>query len=80
MGKVIRTLRGHTQAILSLVPSLDGKRLASSSGDGNIRVWELETGAEIRLLHGQAAGGEEGQLLPLALARDGKRLSWEGQA
>ena len=78
-GKEILTLRGHTQAILSLVPSLDGKRLASTSGDGSIRVWDLETGTEVRLLRGHPAGGDEGQLFPLALSADGKRIFSGGQ-
>ena len=37
-GEEILTLRGHTQAIPSVVFSPDGHRLASGSHDGTIKV------------------------------------------
>jgi hypothetical protein len=38
------TLRGHTQQVLSLALSSDGKRLCSGSFDKTIKLWDLEPG------------------------------------
>ena len=52
-GNVTYTYRGHTEAIVTLAWSPDGKRIASSSwdwdgtvqgGDGSVRVWDTTTG------------------------------------
>ena len=65
----VRTLRGHTGGVVSLVLSEDGKRLFSGSMDSTIKVWDLETGQEIRTLRGHTNA-----VWSLALSRDGKRL------
>src|SRR5262249_32228634 len=40
------TLRGHSKDVLGVAFSPDGKRLASSSVDGTVRVWNATTGQE----------------------------------
>jgi hypothetical protein len=40
-GKLLRTLSGHTGAVVSLALSHDGKLLVSSSKDGTIRLWNI---------------------------------------
>ncbi len=45
-GAVERVLRGHTKQVLAVAYSADGKRLATSSHDGTLRVWVAATGAE----------------------------------
>ncbi|MFC7530219.1 hypothetical protein [Actinoplanes sp. GCM10030250] len=40
-GKVLATLRGHTDGIESLEMTPDGKHLASSSRDGSVRIWAI---------------------------------------
>lgn len=37
------TLEGHTEAVLNVAFSPDGKSLASGSGDTTVRIWDLQT-------------------------------------
>ena len=47
-------LRGHSDFITGLALSPDGRRLASASKDGTVKLWEPATGREIlTLLHGR---------------------------
>jgi WD40 repeat protein/serine/threonine protein kinase len=68
-GKMIRSLSGHSGAILSLAQDRDGKRLYSGSADRTIKAWDLQTGETILTMQG--GGGDVGCL---ALSADGKRL------
>jgi len=43
-------LLGHTSCVKSVVISSDGKRVVSGSSDKSIKVWNLETGEEIKTL------------------------------
>jgi WD40 repeat protein len=40
-GKVFATLKGHTEAVLSVSWSPDGKTLASASADNTVKVWDV---------------------------------------
>ena len=46
-GQETLTLKGHTGDVRSVAFSPDGKRLASASGDGTVKVWDAATGQEI---------------------------------
>ncbi|MEJ7602437.1 MAG: protein kinase [Kofleriaceae bacterium] len=52
-GKVLRTLRGHTDMVQNLAFSPDGTMLATSSYDKTVRLWELSTERH-RVLRGHA--------------------------
>src|SRR5262249_498738 len=43
-GKVQQVLKGHTDVLRALAVSDDGRRLASASDDGSIRLWDLDSG------------------------------------
>lgn len=49
------TLPGHSEAILHVQFSPDGKSLASSSGDATVRLWDLNTQMPLKTLKGHTS-------------------------
>ncbi|KAF2860461.1 tricorn protease domain 2-containing protein, partial [Piedraia hortae CBS 480.64] len=45
-GFELQTLRGHTGRILSITPSIDGRRLVTVAEDNTVRLWDVESGTE----------------------------------
>ncbi len=45
-GRELHTLNGHTGWVMGVAFSPDGKRLASTSLDGTVRIWSLTPGQE----------------------------------
>ena len=62
-----KTLHGHSGAVY-LVVALSKRRLASISDGRSIKVWNVETGEEIRTLTGHS-------VYSLAVLSDGNRLA-----
>jgi WD40 repeat protein len=46
------TFKGHTGPVFGVALSPDGKRIASGSDDGTVRVWDAATGKNLLTLNG----------------------------
>jgi eukaryotic-like serine/threonine-protein kinase len=64
------TLKGHTDKVLSVAFSADGKRIASGSQDGTVKVWDAHTGKAALTLK-----GHNGPVYSVAFSADGKRIA-----
>jgi WD40 repeat protein/S1-C subfamily serine protease len=84
-GDVVREFRGHTEWVFSVAFSRDGRLVYSASGgrylgvwrdgiDSAIRVWDVETGREVRRLE-----GHRGIVWSVAVSPDGRRVLSGGQ-
>ena len=69
-GKTVRTFSGHTNMVNSIAYRGKGKLAATSSTDGSVRLWDLESGKVVWLLPGASSRGCNN----LCFAPDGKRL------
>ncbi|KAF2857992.1 hypothetical protein K470DRAFT_266411 [Piedraia hortae CBS 480.64] len=45
-GFELQILRGHTDDIRSIAPSIDGRRLVTVGRDNTVRLWDVESGTE----------------------------------
>ena len=66
-GPVIRVQTGHSGSICRICPLPDGKRFLTASSDRSIRIWDMETGKELRAL-----SGLKGEILDIDVSADGK--------
>ncbi|HLW66865.1 MAG TPA: protein kinase, partial [Gemmataceae bacterium] len=69
-GKIVATLRGHTNAIAALAFSPDSSRLASASTDQTARLWDSQTGRPVATLRGHTMA-----LMQAAFSPDGRFLA-----
>jgi len=65
-GKEILRFAGHSQEVLDVVFSPDGRRVASAGADRDVLVWEAATGKVIHTLRGHT-----GLIRTVAFSRDG---------
>jgi hypothetical protein len=77
-------LKGHTDAVNSASFSSDGTRVVTASDDGTARLWDGQTGDNIRTLEGHtftvlsASFSPDGRRIVTASA-DGTARLWDGQ-
>jgi tetratricopeptide (TPR) repeat protein len=80
-GRMHKSWTAHSQEVLALAFSANGKRLASGSGDKSAKIWDLDTFAELAVFkdHAEAVIGvafdQSGQTLTTA-ARDRTVKTW----
>jgi WD40 repeat protein len=79
-GKLLTTLRGHTDYVTSIAVSPDGTRLATSSYDRTLRVWDLSSGSS-HVLRGHEASVDHVEWTPagdrlVSAGRDGTVRVW----
>ena len=66
----VRTLRGHSHRVISVAFSPDGTRIVSGSTDRLVKIWDAETGAEVRSFVGGRSGSWGGGLICGGFAQD----------
>ncbi len=61
-------LKGHSDIVWSVAVSADGRRAVSGSYDRTVKVWDLQSGAELHSL-----AGHSGRVMSVAVSADGRR-------
>jgi RNA polymerase sigma factor (sigma-70 family) len=74
-GKEVRRFKGHTQNVLWVCYSADGKAMASSSDDNTLRLWDVATGKEQCVISLNRARRNAAEF---ALSPDSKIVAVEG--
>jgi WD40 repeat protein len=65
----VDVLKGHTKEVYSVRFSPDGKTIASGSHDKTVRVWDVESGQEMRKLKGHSSS-----VWPASFSPNGKSV------
>jgi WD40 repeat protein/tRNA A-37 threonylcarbamoyl transferase component Bud32 len=67
----IRILRGHSDVVVGVVWSPDGRRLVSASQDGTAKIWDISSGHELLTF----GGAERQSCWAVSFSPDGCRLA-----
>jgi len=66
---LVRDLVGHLDAVVACAVTTDGRRVVSASGDGTLKVWDLESGRVLVTLQGHT-----NWVLACAVTADDRRV------
>jgi len=69
MDKSVMTFHGHSDSVISMAISSDGKRIVSGGDDKTIRIWDSASGDELITLR-----GHDDWICSVAFSPDGKRI------
>ena len=68
-GREVGRLKGHTEAVLAVAVSPDGRGIVTGSADNTARLWNAKTGAEMRVFEGHTK-----PVWAVAITPDGARI------
>jgi WD40 repeat protein len=69
-GRRLSTFTGHTAMVTDIAFDHEGTRVATSSSDGSVRVWDPRSGTEVVALHGPTSASVSG----VRFSPDGSRV------
>ena len=69
-GQVGNPLQGHTDAVLSVAISPDGRHIVSGSSDNTVQLWDAHTGGQV----GSPLQGHTDVVLSVAFSPDGRYI------
>lgn len=82
-NKEVACFTGHSDVVRALVVFPDGKTFASTSNDGTVRIWDLESGRNIHTLTGHDSFVYDVAVLPnsdlVSTGEDRTVRVWHGQ-
>ena len=83
-GQMVRTLKGHTDGVLTVRFSPDGRHLISGSYDNTARLWDVATGSELQAFKGHSWWVWAAEFSPdgneiVTAGQDGKAIVWQKQ-
>ena len=76
-GQQMRILKGHQAGVRSVAYRFDGKRLASASSDGTVKVWDMRRSGGYKTL--LTFEGHSAPVMDVAFSPDGTRVASAGQ-
>jgi len=65
-GKLLRTLTGHREAVVSVTFAADGATLYSGSRDGTVKAWAVQTGRLVATFKGSDLAPADGAVTAIA--------------